>query len=211
MPTPILPFQDAIFGGIDYILAYYDSWLKTQSRNSADNSRATLNEQDLAQQCRLVIARCWEKQSGSLQIKNLDMLVKTAVRNCLLSARGKEYCSTRGRFTLCMLSELERPSYSSDEQDFENVLHQQDAEPLFESDNSLQDILQEFHHYIPASHLQNVFNHVALQHSPEYLNPQALDPFTKTRLAGGLQMTEQDLVQSLHELQFILHGFIASR
>jgi len=208
-PTP-LSFEDAMFGGIDYILAYYDSWLTTQSRNAEDRSRATLGENDLAQQCRLGILRCWVAQSTSLGIKNFDLLVKTAVRRILLSAKGKEYCVSRGRFTLVMLSELERPGHTEDHLDFERVAARQEVEPLFESDDLL-GVLDAFHQYIPAPHLKQVFNHVALQHSPRYLNPQALDPVTRCALAADLCISEDHLTQSLSELQFILQGFVASR
>ena len=97
----------AMFGGINAVIAYYEPIIINKATLYQDKSRATLNDHDLEQTCRLTIARVWEKQSSCLDIVNFDMMVKWCMDNALRSEVSREYTQKRGRCKISFFSEME--------------------------------------------------------------------------------------------------------
>lgn len=197
--NPLL-LENALFGGIEPIIAYYEPLIHHESSRNEDRSRATLNYSDIAQECRRVILRCWTKQRLSSDVKNFDILVKIALKRAILSMRGKEYAPKRGRFAIPFFSELTLTS-SGEERDLDSALGPQEQRPSY--DKLVLDITS----HLPCANLQRTFRHIVEEEEPEYLNAQQIPPPVRARIATTLKLTEHQLLTHLDDISFILRGF----
>jgi hypothetical protein len=196
-------WYEALFRGIDSVLSYYEPVIHGLAFKFQDQSRATLNHDDLCQICRSAIVRAWKSQCRKTDIKNFDIYAKWAMENSLRTETSKEFCESRGRFHLVMLSELAVNSQGED-QDPEAIIHRHRQENTSGLTNVVEHLEE---HLIQARH-KRIFRQIV--HEEEYLAFSAPDKIPKSRfqkLSDTLQTTEHELLQSLEEIQFIFQGY----
>lgn len=203
MTTSTTPrsFENAMFGGIDSVLAHYKGWIESFSLRNHDPSRCTLNAQDRAQEALLVVLRCWRKQINCLDVANFDILVKTAIRRAFLSMTGKEYSVSRGRFNIAFISELiTDPTASTDA--YESLVDREEV-----GQYQLNEVVHELEEHIDDPTLQNTFRHIVAEEAYDALHPNTLTSERKRQLAFALQVSEDVVVHHVTAIHFTLNGF----
>jgi hypothetical protein len=206
-------FEDAMFGGIDTILHYYEPHISMWVRSNADKSRTPLNEEDLAQECRLAIVRCWDKQIKG-DVKNFDLMVKRAIHNLLITISQKEFCQKRGRNKLEFFSDLVTSEgsrtwdhKSQNFADFENLLFQSSQQSYTSNESGLDSIIAQIKSHLDEPRLVTTFECIVCNYKPEDLIPQKISLAKKKKVAEYLRTTEEQIDQNLEEIHFILQGY----
>ena len=161
-----------------------------------------------------MIVRCWEKQRRTLEVKNFDLLVKSAIQRALLSQLGREYCLKRGRFAIPFLSELGSET-EEPEVDFENALFRDSEEGSYEQ-IGLEQLIQQISCQLTHPRLRRTFDCIVTDHSYdmaredhtfENLNPDCIRPEARRRIAIALAVSEHQLVADLQDIRFVMQGF----
>ena len=210
-----IAFEDALFGGINSIIAYYEPHIAMWVKSNADRSRSPLNEEDLAQECRLAIVRCWNKQAkGDDKIKNFDFFVKRAIHNLLITLSQKEFCQKRGRNKLEFFSDLVTSAgtrtwehESQNTVDFENLLFQSSQKSCTSNESGLDFVISQIKSHLDEPRLVTTFEWIVVNYKPEDLRPQKISLAKKRKVAEELGTTEEQIDQNLEEIHFILQGY----
>jgi hypothetical protein len=216
MTHSVTNFEDAMFGGIEAILSYYEPYIRLWVQSNADKSRAPLNEEDLAQECRLAIVRCWNKQAEDSEnrIKNFDLLVKRSIHNLLITISQKEHCQKRGRNKLEFFSDIVTEGGDkwwggeiNRTVDFENVLFQSSQKSYTTNESGLDSLISQIKVHLDEPRLVTTFEWIVFNYKPEDLRPQKISLAKKKKVAEELGTTEEQIDQNIEEIHFILQGY----
>jgi hypothetical protein len=202
------PFEDAMFGGIESIIEYYRPHIHNNVTKNADKSRATLNEDDLTQECKVAIVRCWRQQQ-SLGVKNFDLLVKRAIRNVIITTVGREFCQKRGQCKIEFFSDLVIANENSEggQLDIENALFHRGQQSYTNNESGLDSVITQIKQHLDEPRLVTTFEHILLNYSPEDLRPQRISQNRKKKIAKELQIPENEVEHNIAEIHFILQGY----
>jgi len=197
-----LAWENAMLTGFDAILAYYEPFIRMIAMQGQED-RATLGADDIAQELRKSLWRCWEKQQMVTSIRNFDILVKTYATNTLSTMKGKEFCVKRGRCKIIVFSQLEQGA-EGESVDVESLVHRTRLER--EEGSDIGDLLEEVKFRLNDDGLQRVFDHIILT-DYALLNPDNLTARNRREISGELEISETALLDQLNNICFVLRGF----
>jgi hypothetical protein len=205
----IIVFENAMFSGINGILNYYEPYIRGSVVKKADKCRAPLNEDDLTQECKLAVVRCWHLHCEDLEIKNFDLLVKRAIANCLITAIGREFCQKRGRCKIEFFSDLSysHSNDSGDKVDFETILFQSNQQSYNTNQSGLDTLVHHLNLHLVAPVLKTTFNHIVDHYAFEDLRPNRISVCKKKKIAKELNLEEVDIANHLEQINFIFQGY----
>lgn len=196
----------AMFGGIGAIIAYYESVVVNKAHKYHDKSRSTLNEHDLQQVCRLAIARAWEQQCTRLNVVNFDMLVKWCMDNALRTEVSREFTQKRGQCKIHFMSEMEHNADGEDVSGLAERSIYRSQQASNKNSAGIEFLMHDLRSALPQERLKRTFSAVLDMYPPENLNPESLSTGIRNDMVVRLQISEVDLLQDLHNIQFIFMG-----
>lgn len=199
-PIDHTPWEDAMFAGIDSVLAFYEPFIQMKAAQNME-FRAPLGAKDLEQELRKVIFRCWEKQRMDTEIRNFDLLVKTCMDNALLTLKGREFCPRRGRCKILNFSQLEA-GIEGEPMDVEAIIHNTRLERS--GNGEYPEIVEEMRDKLDPK-LLHTFDTIIV-HDVTFLDPDRLTPRNRKSLSEALGISEPLVVQNIKDIRFVLQG-----
>lgn len=196
-----IAFEDALLGGFDKVLNYYEPFICNLARTNAVSTRAPLNEKDLEQHCRSTLHKCWKMQCSTVGVRNFDLLAKQSMQNTVRTLIGKEFCKKRGYCEINFFSDMEHSTArdGEEEQSYEHIIFRQ-SEDRPEKEGWFDIIMT----HLDTPHLQRTFTGIIENFSPRYLSPFKLSEGVKAKLAAQLKISCEQLENDLFDIWFIL-------
>lgn len=199
-----IAFENAMLGGLPTLLKYYEPYVQMLAQKSHEASRATLNKEDIAQELRITLTRCWRHQEARSNLLNFDLLAKRAMSNVISTMIGREFSARRGKFHLVFLSELSVPGDEESSNSAAIDYHQYRMGQESHDPDRYQELVEHISSRLPTPSHQKIFSHIAETQEFQYLIPQVLTNKQRMALAKRLQQPEPQVTQCLTEIQFIV-------
>ncbi len=206
-------WEQAMFKGIYGVLEYYGGFIEAKALMFRDNSRATLNLEDLKQIGSMAVIRCWKKQEEATcgKIKNFDIFVKWSIENAYRTIVSKEFSIRRGRFHLQFLSELTLETRNGEVDGFEEVVHHHlgnEGVCLSGNRSGLCNLVSAISEFIPDVSIRETFVKISQTENFEVLSPgYRLTPIRRRNLSQEIGVPEENIPSHLESIQFVTHGF----